>query len=43
MQTEYPAFASSVSKLELTNGYPSNDLPIGATVKIKSTDYAQIL
>jgi hypothetical protein len=32
------AFASSVSKLELTNGYPSNDLPIGATtVKIKST------
>jgi hypothetical protein len=31
------AFASSVSKLELTNGYPSNDLPIATTVKIKST------
>jgi hypothetical protein len=31
MQTVIPAFASSVSKLELTNGYPSNDLPIGAT------------
>jgi hypothetical protein len=37
MQTYTSAFAS-VSKLELTNGYPSNDLPI-YTVKIKSTDY----
>jgi hypothetical protein len=31
----YPAFAS-VSKLELTNGYPSNDLPIGNYSKKKN-------
>jgi hypothetical protein len=37
------AFASSVSKLELTNGYPSNDLPGCTTVKNKIYWIMQIL
>jgi hypothetical protein len=38
------AFASSVSKLELTNGYPSNDfLLVATTVKNKIYWIMQIL